>query len=155
MASNLPGATRNPLLGLQVICGAHLASLAIYLVVARVVLDRRPAFAPLPEVLPWILAGVAVMAILAAQPLGALLVRNAGAQPTPEARQVGYRQAVIVAFAVREVAGVVGPLLAFLTGDLTWALGLAAAAALAMLAGWPRRADFDRMADPTAPRPIG
>jgi hypothetical protein len=42
-----------------------------------------------------------------------------------------------------------------LTGDLRWCVGLAAAAVLAMLLGWPRRADMQRLAGDPAAAPIG
>jgi hypothetical protein len=41
-----------------------------------------------------------------------------------------------------------------LTGDLRWCLVLSAAAVLAMLLGWPRRADMVRLAGDPAAAPI-
>jgi len=155
MAKTPPVTPQNRFLLLQLICGAFLVSVAVYVLVARLVMGKAPALAPLPELLPWILAGVAVLALLSAQPLGALMARNAESQPTPEARQAGYRQAVVVAFAVRESAAIFGLVLTLLTGDLSWVLILAAAAVLAMVIGWPRRAQFDRLgrSDTEAPPP--
>ena len=154
MAGTPPTTQENQYLVLRIICGAYLFSLAVYVVVARILADQGLGFEPLPELLPWILVGVAAMTLMAAQPLGAVMIANAAKQPTAEARQAGYRSAVIVAFAVREVAGIFGLVLTLLTGDFRWVLVLAAASALAMLIGWPKRSEFDRMAEPYAPRPI-
>jgi len=155
MSSTPPTTQENQYLVLRIICGAYLFSLAIYVVVARIVAGQGLGLEPLPELLPWILVGVAAMTLVAAQPLSAVMIANAAKQPTAEARQGGYRSAVIVAFAVREVAGIFGLVLTILTGDFRWVLVLAAAAALAMLIGWPKRSEFDRMATPDSVRPIG
>ena len=50
---------------------------------------------------------------------------------------------------------IVGLVITMLTGDLRWCLALAAAALLAMLLGWPRRADMARLAGDPAAAPIG
>ena len=70
-------------------------------------------------------------------------------------RVASYRTAAIASFALRESVAIIGLVITFLSGDLRWCLGLAAAAALAMLLGWPRRADMVRLAGDPSAAPIG
>jgi len=60
-----------------------------------------------------------------------------------------------VSFAMRESAAIIGLVISLLTGDLRWCLALSAAAVLAMLLGFPRRADMVRLAGDPAAAPIG
>ena len=140
-----------------VICFAILASLPIYVAVAWMVVGQRAgaAGAGLTPVLVWALAAAGIALLAAAQGAWAAMKRAAVARPTPSERLAAYRTATIVSFALREAAAIVGLVITMLTGDLRWCLALAAAAVLAMLLGWPRRADMVRLAGDPAAAPIG
>ncbi|HTG36854.1 MAG TPA: hypothetical protein VLB76_28385 [Thermoanaerobaculia bacterium] len=56
-----------------------------------------------------------------------------------EKRLAAWQKATIVAFALREVAGLIGFVLAVITGNLWGAWGLGGAALIAMAMDWPRR----------------
>ena len=133
---------------LLVICGAIVASLAIYTGVAAVVLQQSGGSLgeeSLPPLLPAILASVGVTMLLGAGFVSSLILGPAR-QPgrTVEERLAAYFQSVIVGFAVREGAGVLGLVITLLSGDLKWVLGLSGAAAIAMAVAWPRR---EKMSD--------
>lgn len=141
---------------LAILCGSLLSSLVIYLVVAFAVAGAGAAIADgVPAVVPWVLAVAAVLALGA----GATVSRTIYAQrcagvTSPAARLDAYQQATIVGFAVREWAGILGLVATLLTGNLAWCVGLCAAAAIAMLAAWPRRERLAAIAS-DAPPPIG
>ena len=140
-----------------VICIAILASIPLYVAIAWIVVGQGAGrlAGGLPPVLTWALAaaGIAVLAI--AQVVWAAMKRGAAAKPTPAERLASYRSAAVVSFALRESAAVIGLAVTFLTGDVRWCLALSAAALLAMLLGWPRRADMVRLAGDPATAPIG
>lgn len=140
-----------------VICIAILASIPLYVAIAWIVVDQGAGKlgGGLPPVLTGALAaaGIAVLAI--AQAVWGAMKRGAAAKPTPAERLASYRSAAVVSFALRESAAVIGLAVTFLTGDVRWCLALSAAALLAMLLGWPRRADMVRLAGDPAAGPIG
>lgn len=141
-----------------VICAAILMSIPIYVVMAWVIVGQggaAPAGGGLPSVVTWALAAVGAALLAAGQALWAALRRSAASRPTLEERLATYRTATVVSFAVRESAAIVGLAITLLTGDLRWCLVLGAAAVLAMLLGWPRRADIARLAADPAAAPIG
>lgn len=56
-----------------------------------------------------------------------------------EKRLAAWQKATIVAFALREAAGLIGFVLAVITGSYWWICGLGGAALIAMAMDWPRR----------------
>jgi hypothetical protein len=141
---------------LQLICWGFLGAQVIYVVIARAVTGQVRGHEGLPSLLPWILLGAAVAAVFSAPLIAGAILRAGEARQDRDARLDAYQQAVIVGFALREAAGIVGIVLAFLTGNWLWAAGLCGGAALAMATGWPTRGAFDHMAgDPAVPPPIG
>lgn len=140
-----------------VICFAILASIPFYVAVAWMVAGQRAdaSGGGLPAVLVWALAAVGIALLAAAQAMWAAMKRGAAARPTPAERLSSYRTAAIVSFAMRESAAIIGLVISLLTGDLRWCLALSAAAVLAMLLGFPRRADMVRLAGDPAAAPIG
>lgn len=144
---------------LQIICGAILASQAIYVAVAWMV-TAEGAHAPgaggrVPPAVAMALVGVAVTCLASAEGVARLLQRRAKAAAAPETRAQGFLQATIVGFALREAAGIIGLVLSLLTGKLLWVVALGACAALAMAVAWPRRAQLAAVAFPDRPPAIG
>ena len=144
---------------LQILCAGILVSLPIYGFVAWLVQQESPrglaGGGAVPPVLPVALAAVAVVHLLAAAGVGRLIQRRATAAAHAEARAQGFVQATIVAFALREAAGIIGLVLSLLTGNLLWVLALGGLAALAMVAGWPRREQLAAIVASDRPPTIG
>jgi hypothetical protein len=87
---------------------------------------------------------VVALLLLVAAPAGkrAVLKRaeaEEGYERNPEQRLNAYANGVIVSFGVREAAGLIGFVLALLTGNPWWSWGLGGAALLAMYVDRPRR----------------
>jgi len=140
------------------LCFAILTSIPIYAVVGWLVAGRTgfgSIGTALPGVAVWILAAIAVTDLALAQLVWLRMTRQAATKPTPAERLAAYRNAAVVAFALRESTAIIGLALTLLQGDPRWCLGLSALAALAMLLGWPRRADMARLAADPETRPIG
>lgn len=140
---------------LSLLCTAFLFSLAVYVAVAWFLLrSEQPALPPgsTPPALPWVLTAVAFMLLVAGHVLGRRSVPSR-LSPPPDAF-VALQQRTIIAFALREAAAIMGLVLSLLTGDIRWVAGFAAAAALAMLMGWPRRSALE-VSPRTGPPPIG
>ncbi len=146
MASPVPAPHDQRYRILQFICWGFLAALGIYLVLARALASQGAGLRGFPAFLPWALVAVAGLAIFAA-PVAAVLALRTAEGRGPAARPAAYQQSVIVAFALREAAGIIGIVVALLTGEWLWAAGLTGAAALAMAAGWPTRNAFDRFVE--------
>jgi hypothetical protein len=131
---------------LGIICFALLASVAIYVGIAFVLIQQGSIpttdSAELPEIFPVVLCAIAVLTVMGAQVMAAALLkqnlaRATGEDPTP--RLNAFQSAVIIGFAMREAAAVMGLVLTFLTGEILWVVGLSAVAAAAMLLAWPRK----------------
>jgi hypothetical protein len=141
----------------SLICFAIMTSIPFYVAIAWIVVGQSDgaAVGALPPVLTWALGAVGIVMLVVAQAVWTAMKRGAATRPTPAERLASYRTAAIVSFAMRESAAIIGLVIALLTGDLRWCLALSAAAVLAMLLGWPRRADMVRLAGDPAVAPIG
>ena len=118
----------------QIIAGAIMATVPIYVVVAVTV----GATTVPPD------AGrLHSMAV-------AFLARR---EPTPLRRLAAYRVAVIIAFALRETVAIYGLALSLSTGDPNWVIGFGIVALVTMAIGWPRRSHMLELA--TDVQPIG
>jgi hypothetical protein len=140
-----------------VICAAIVLAVPVYVAVAWMVVGQGVGASGggLPSVLVWALASVGITLLAVAEAVWAAMKRSAAGRPTPADRLASYRTAAIVSFAMRESAAIIGLVIALLTGDLRWSFALSAAAVLAMLLGFPRRADMARLAGDPAAAPIG
>ena len=96
--------------------------------------------------LVWALAAAAAAEVLFAPFMFRARVAAAGRRPTVEERLSGYRNAVVIAFALRESVAIFGLVLSFVSGDPTWSAVFAAVALATMLMGWPRRSDMEALA---------
>jgi F0F1-type ATP synthase membrane subunit c/vacuolar-type H+-ATPase subunit K len=139
------------------ICLAILAAVPIYCVVAYLAMSQSPDgfVSDVPQALAWILAAIAVAQIPIAAAVSGSLKKSAGAKASATERLAGWRTATVVVFALRESTAVIGLVITFLTGDLRWCFGLGALAVIAMLTGWPRRSEVERMSADPATAPIG
>ncbi len=88
------------------------------------------------------LAAVALALLVAAPSVKRAIFKRADAEGfdgDAERRAAAYQKATIVAFALREAGGLIGFVLAAITGSYWWAWGLGGAALIAMAMDWPKR----------------
>jgi hypothetical protein len=131
---------------LRRVCGAMLGGVAL-LAAASLAAARAPATpGPVAIELPLVLAGFAMLLILATSRLQASILGRAGrgspaAEPARAAAVVdAYARATTISFGLLAAAAALGPVIAAVTGTVRYALVICGAAALGMLARWPRHA---------------
>jgi F0F1-type ATP synthase membrane subunit c/vacuolar-type H+-ATPase subunit K len=129
---------------LLVICGAIAASLVMVNVVLAILLASGsvPSQDP-PPALPLVMFGIGLVLLVTAPSIKRAIFKRAEAEGVEGgARAAAWTSATIVASALREAAGLLGFVLAFLTGNPWWSWGLGGAALLAMYVDRPRREMF-------------
>ncbi len=142
-----------------IICAALVGSVFIYAAIAWLLLAQGeigPADggSQFPT-LSYVLAGLGFCALVVAPKISSMVLRSdGGLDENPEQTLQRYQTSVIVGFAVRESAAIFGLVATFLTGNMAWVAGLAMAAALTMIAAWPRKESL-LSALKTGPAPIG
>ena len=125
---------------LRIICFALLASV----VMVNVVLTILYATGQLPgqevkKMVPLIFFTLALLLLVSSPAVKRALVKRSGAEHLDAAERAGdYMSANIIAFAMREGAGLIGFVLSLLTGNPWWSWGLGGAAVIAMIVDWPR-----------------
>jgi hypothetical protein len=115
-------------------------------------LTRVLAWEPLVEMPFAITAGIATaqLLVIVLGYLASRSIRSGAAEAATERGPAGsaeraaafmdrYRQSIVVASGMREVAAVFGFLLSLLTGELLWVVFLGGASLFSMLVHWPRR----------------
>jgi F0F1-type ATP synthase membrane subunit c/vacuolar-type H+-ATPase subunit K len=130
---------------LLVLCGAIAASLVLVNVVLAILLasGSLPSQAP-PSALPPVLFGIGLLLLVTAPSIKRAIFKRAEAEGFEgDARAAAWTSATIVASALREAAGLLGFVLALLTGKPWWSWGLGGAALLAMYMDRPRREMLD------------
>jgi hypothetical protein len=105
---------------------------------------------PLPDAVPLSITAAAAILILLSSRLRSGIVRRSlpnhpALQPQPEAVLAAYKRATVASFAMLEAAGILGLLVALLSGRLLYGIILCLAALLGMLTRWPRAAEVDRI----------
>jgi hypothetical protein len=127
---------------LFIICSAIAMSLVMVnvLLVILQVSGPLPPKTSLPRAVPLGIFAVSVVILMSAPAVQRAILKRYEAEGEPEALAAGYSTALIVAFALRETAGLLGFILALLTGNPWWSWGLGGAALLAMVMDRPRRA---------------
>lgn len=148
--TDLPSPASREWTALHVICAAFVAvTLLLGGAGWFVVTFGSPWLPPVAELggFALLLATAAVLLLLAAPLAQRLLARDPGARlkSMPAVPFETFRQAIIMAFALREGAATLGLVVTLLTRDPRWVLGLAATAMLAMLLGWPTVAGWERL----------
>ena len=154
MATPDPGDLDQNVRVTTILAAAMATTVPVYVVVAWLV---TPAVTTplLPggtlRTLTWVLGAVAAAELLFAPVMFRAQVAAAGRSNTAGERLSGYRNAVVIAFALRESVAIFGLVLSFIGGDPTWSAVFAAAALAAMLIGWPRRSDMEALARSVPP----
>jgi len=128
---------------LNVICAALVFSVMVYVAIAWFLVQRgsvQPSEG-LPQVFPVILVLVALSVVMAAPVVSTMILKQGVAAAGEDAgrRLNSHQTSLIVGFALREVAAVMGLVLTLLSGRLIWVVALAAVAVAAMLLAWPKR----------------
>lgn len=143
---------------LHLICAAFAAATVVYAAVGWLLVTSNGV--ELPRLartggLARLGAVAAVLLLLAAPLIQRLLAQDRDARrgSMPEVPFETYRQATIVAFALREGAAIVGLGITLLSRDVFWMLVLGGAAVLAMLLGWPTQAAWQRLNEDSRFRP--
>jgi hypothetical protein len=136
----------------NIICAAVLSSLFVYAGVAWFVSGQGNvppvAVEPTLGVLTWALLGVGVSMLLVAEVAFRVLSQGARHKKEVSQRFAQHRIATIAAFALRESTAIIGLVAFFVTGKVTLCYSLCGLAALAMIAGWPRRSQLEELATP-------
>jgi len=154
MHAQTPPSTDQFIRLINIIAVALVTSVLVYMVIAWVVaptVAEAGGAAELIQMMAAILTIVSLGHLVAAQMLFAIRVRAAEKLPTPEQRLSSYRVAIILSFALREAVAVYGLILSFLSGDVRWAIGFGAVAAISMLLGWPRRSAMETLGSEVPP----
>lgn len=138
---------------LQVLAAALSASVLFYTLVAWFLisvqgLQLRPILPRDADVVAAGLAGVLILVSTRLRQRLAAPPRTVLSSPRPpsEAERLRrYARAVTVSLAMREAVGLIGLVLALLTGEARWAMVFGLASLLALLAAWPRRRELQRL----------
>jgi hypothetical protein len=127
---------------LVILCSAIAMSLVMVNVVLTIllVLGSLPPKTSLPQAVSLGMFCLSLALLVFAPAVQRAILKRYEAEGDPGALATGYTTAVIVAFALREAAGLLGFMLALLTGNPWWSWGLGGAALLAMVMDRPRRA---------------
>jgi hypothetical protein len=139
----------------NLICFAIMMSVPIYMVVAWILVAQGGLGTRLENTVATALAVAAGGLLVGARVVFDRLKAAAAAKSTVSDRLAAYRTAAIIAFAMREGIAIIGLMVTLLGGDLRWAFGFGAIAMLAMLIGWPKKAEMVRLASDSAAAPIG
>lgn len=137
-----------------ILAAAMATAVPVYVVVAWLVTQAMTA--PLLSgaalrTVAWALGAVGAAELLFASLMFRLRVAAARRRDTPRERLSGYRNAVVISFALRESVAIFGLALSLASGDPTWAAAFAAVALAAMLVGWPRRSDMRALTSDVPP----
>ena len=102
--------------------------------------DYEPPRSDLPPALRNGLIALSILLLVLAPVVTAKLAAKAGSDPEEAFRN--HQQRVIFGFGLREAAGVLGLVVALLTGMATWGFAIAGAALFTMGMAWPRQNDL-------------
>ncbi len=126
---------------LQIVCGTTALSVVVVNVVLTVLwLSGSLPPKPQPQAGPLALFAVSLVLLVAAPAVKRAILKRYEAEGFDGDRDrflIALSTATIVAFALREVAGLLGFVLALLTGNPWWSWGLGGAALLAMFVDRP------------------
>ncbi len=97
----------------------------------------------LPQAVPLGMFCLSLVLLVFAPAVQRAILKRYEAEGDPGALATGYSTATLVAFALREAAGLLGFLLALLTANPWWSWGLGGAALIAMVMDRPRWARLE------------
>jgi hypothetical protein len=136
------GSTPDRFRRIAIVCGAQALGLLILNGVLTVlyVSGNLPA-APLSSRISLTLFAIGILLLVAAPGAQGAIFKRLGAEGFSDSGAwiTAYSTATLVAFALREAAGLIGFVLAVITGSPWWSWGLGGAALLAMALARPRR----------------
>jgi hypothetical protein len=127
---------------LQIVCGAIALGLLFVNAVLGLLRARGLAPVPIPQMVSIVLFAAGVALLVAAPAIKGAVYKRADAEGIHgDLGKVfaAYRKATLMAFALREAAGLIGFVLSILTGNPWWSRGLGGAAVIAMAMDWPKR----------------
>lgn len=127
---------------LQMIVGSLVLGVGLFTGVA-VYLIRSGTFGDTEELIPLEAVGAVVAVLLLTAPLVAGRLKDTPAGADRNTVYQHFQTGTIVGMALREGAGLMGGILAMLSGSLPWLLGLTGVSMLAMILAWPRRDDLE------------
>jgi len=130
---------------LYVLCGAIALSLLMINVVLTVLFfsGSLPAAFEIPRAVSLVLFSLGLLLLVAAPAAKRAVFKRAEAEGFDGDRErlfAAYQTSHIVAFAMREAGGLIGFVLALMTGNPWWSWGLGGAALIAMIVDRPRDA---------------
>jgi F0F1-type ATP synthase membrane subunit c/vacuolar-type H+-ATPase subunit K len=136
------GPAQDPFRRIALVCGAQaLGLLAVNGALAVLHVSGHLSPAHLNAQVPLILFAAGTALLVAAPAAQGAIFKRLGAEGFSDSTDwiTAYSTAILVSFALREAAGLIGFVLAVLTGNPWWSWGLGGAALLAMALGRPKR----------------
>jgi hypothetical protein len=132
------------------LCIALVAAVAVYAVVAWVLVGHVETPSRLPDSVPLSLSLLAAILILLSSRLRSTVLRRALPRSAvlpvnPVALLAAYQRATLISFAILEAAALLGLLVAYTSGSAIYGVVLCAASAFGMLTRWPRAFEVDRL----------
>jgi hypothetical protein len=127
---------------LTILCTALAMSVVLVNLVLIVLLSSGSIVqSGLPKPVAVVIFAVSLVLLASAPAVKGAVFKRADAEGfggDPNRRFAAYQTAYIVAFAMREAAGLLGFILALLTGNPWWSWGLGGAALISMIFDWPK-----------------
>jgi len=138
---------------LALLCKMIAGSVLLYTMLAWFLVEgfQLHPFGKVPGTLPLSLAIFATMLLLLASRVRSAILRNAlrvgpSQRLDLDAFAAAYRRATLTSFAILETAGLLGLLVALLSGSSFYGVVLCVASFLSMLMRWPKADEIDRLA---------
>jgi hypothetical protein len=127
---------------LQIICFALTMSVVLVnLLLTYLFLSGQLPPAGIQKPVAVVIFAVALTLLVASPAVKGAIFKRAdaeGFEGDSNRRFAAYQTACIAAFALREAGGLLGFILALLTGNPWWSWGLGAAALISMISDWPK-----------------
>lgn len=127
----------------RLMAGSMMGGVVVFGAVVLVLLgspESAPVVEELPAFFPGAVAGVVLLALVMGQ---ILRRRSAGSQTDLASALQRHRSRVLASFVAWEGGGLLGVLLALVTGTPEWGFALAGGSLLMMGFAWPRRQDIE------------
>jgi hypothetical protein len=127
---------------LLIVCGAiAMGLLMVNAVLTYLYASKQIPVSEVPQAVPLALFALALLLLGVASAVKRAVFKRAeaeGFEGNPDRRFAAYQTATLVGFAMRETAGLLGFVLALMTGNPWWSWGLGGAALIAMYLDRPR-----------------
>jgi hypothetical protein len=145
----LPGYARR-LRPVRRLCAGLAGAVALFAVLSWLLVRRSGAVPGAPPALPLALSLFAALLILLSSRVHWTIVRRAFPRlpvlpVDPAAVLAAYSRASLISFALLEIAGLLGLLVALTSGSVAYGVVLCLVSLIAMLTRWPRATEADRI----------